>query len=236
MSKIFRQLLRVLLIMAALLPFVAVATVSAAANHKPNLFVATGWPKGNWHFNIVVGYTADTTLYMYTDDSNSYKAKVNNQGWATFQNVDFTGALNQDADDGKLSFTKVVNGKQKPINYTQRYYASSSKISFSALYYHPTTDISDIQNNCDDTSNSPAIILTVTNHSSHDTAYDITIGTFNAAGKQVGSEEGILSTVAGQELGYQSLFGTSKGSCGVTARVAWVNAYDSTNDNGQPNF
>jgi len=235
MSRLFRQWLRALLLVTAIVPCIAVATASADANHKPNLFVATGWPKGNWHFDIVVGDTPGTTLYMYTDDANSHKAKVNKQGWATFKNVDFTGALNQDADDGKLSFTKVVNGKQKPINYTQRYYASSSKISFSALYVHPTADITDIQNGCDST-NDPYITLTITNHSSHDMAYDITVATYNSGGKRVGSEEAVMELTGGQYLPYQYLEGSTKGNCGTTARPASVNAYNDTNDNGQPNF
>lgn len=217
------------------MPSVAMATASATANHKSNLFVATGWPKGNWKFNIVVGDKPGMKLYLYVDDGNSYQATVNHEGWATFKKVDLSGALNQDATDGKLSFTEVINGHQKPINYTQRYYASSDKMSFSALYTHPTANITDIQNGCDST-NEPYITLTVTNPTTHDMAYDITVSTYGPNGKKAGSENGIMELTAGQSLPDQWLSGSTTGTCGATTQLTSVNAYNDTNDNGQPDF
>lgn len=234
MYKLFNRPV-VIGVVVSLLAAVAICT-PAFAQSNYSIKVATGWPKGNWKFNIVVRDSPGTQLYLYTDDSLSYQATANSQGWATFKKVDLSGGLYQDATDGKISFTRVVNGNQKPINYTQRYYATSNKVTFGPLYLHPTADITAIQNSCD-SSNDPYINATITNNSSHDMAYDITVATYNSSGKRVGSASGIFELTPGQYLPYQWLDGET-GSCGVSARLASVNAYDDTNDeaNSQPDF
>lgn len=99
-------------------------STQALAQSPVNIGVAAGYPKGSGKFSIVVKDTPNTKLELYVNDKNPTKATVNNKDWATFNSVKLSGT-------GKLSFTKVVSGKQKPINYTRRYTVTNGKVSFS---------------------------------------------------------------------------------------------------------
>jgi hypothetical protein len=224
MQRILRQCLSIGLTAILLTTLLSSTPVLAEANTKPNTFVATGWSKGDFKFDVVVGDKPDAKLFLYVDDLNNYSATVNKQGWATFKKVALSGKINQDNTTGKISFTRVIDGKQKPINYTQRYTASSNKVGFSDLFIHPTGDVSNVTNGCDSTHN-PYVTIAIRNHSTHSMSYDITVAALDSSGKQVGSVEGVFSLKAEQYLPFERLYNAS-GSCGVSAQVKSVDAYD----------
>lgn len=104
--------------------FLIFASASASAQSSVNLNVAVAYHKNGNKYNIVVKDTPSTKLELYVNDKSPTKATVNKKNWATFNGVALTG------NSGKLSFTKIVNDKQQPINYTRRYTIKNSKVSF----------------------------------------------------------------------------------------------------------
>ena len=109
-----------------------IATTQTFAQNPVNISIGAGYAKGNNKFNITIKDTPGTKLELYVNDKNPTKATVNKHEWATFNKVKLSGT-------GKLSFTKVINGKQHPINYTRTYTVENHKVSFSSYTTVSTT-------------------------------------------------------------------------------------------------
>lgn len=103
-------------------------------------------------------------------------------------------------------------------------------------YLHPVKDLYWVKSGCDSEEGEPGITFWLRNHAAHAMAYDIKYDFIGATGKVVGSVEGVFSVAPHQTLGDEALY-ASRGHCGPSFRLAYVNAYDNTKDGAdQPNF
>ncbi|MYS46668.1 hypothetical protein GTY23_36905 [Streptomyces sp. SID5998] len=86
-----------------------------------------------------------------------------------------------------------------------------------------------------DSESDPYLTLWITNHSSHSMAYDIKYNLVAAHGKTVGTAGGVFTVAPRGIIGDTRLFDIS-GHCSKRAQLAYVNAYDNSNEDGQPSF
>lgn len=101
-------------------------------------------------------------------------------------------------------------------------------------FLHPAGDVQLNEATCD-SENQLYVTVRITNHSSHDMAYDIVWDETDKSGKVTGAAEGVYELIAGQVLPDERLFGGS-GTCGPRNHLGSIRAYDSTNERGQPYF
>lgn len=109
-----------------------ICTGTTFAQSKVGISVAVAYHKGGDKYSIVVKNKPGTKMELYVNDKNPVTATADKHDWATFNGVKLTGSA------GKVSFTKVVNGKQKAINYTRGYAIKKGHVSFGA-YVNPNT-------------------------------------------------------------------------------------------------
>ncbi len=110
-----------------LLPFLAVLSLSTTvfATNTSVFYVKNAYFKGNGAYDVVVHDASRDTLKLYVDGKNPVKAKVNKQGWATFQKVKLSG-------QSKLSFTKHLRFlKYDPIYYVKYISVNKAQVQLS---------------------------------------------------------------------------------------------------------
>jgi hypothetical protein len=99
--------------------------LDAHAANSGSFYVNNAYFKGNGTYDVVVHDPSRDTLQIYVNGRKSVKAKVNKQGWATFQKVKLSG-------QSKLSFTKRVKlFKYAPLKYTKYVRVDAAKVTLS---------------------------------------------------------------------------------------------------------
>jgi len=117
-----KKFLPLILLLLGLALFLS-PNVSAA--NSGAFYVNNAYFKGNGAYNVVVHDSNRDTLQIYVNGKKSVKAKVNKQGWATFQRVRLSG-------QSKLSFTKRTGlFKYVPLKYTKYVRVSAAQVTLS---------------------------------------------------------------------------------------------------------
>ncbi len=97
------------------------------AANKSAFYVNNAYFKGDGKYDVVVHDSNRDTLRLYLNGKNPVKAKVNKQGWATFQKVKLTG-------QSKLSFTKKISWfKYTPVDYTRYISVDGKQVKLSDI-------------------------------------------------------------------------------------------------------
>ena len=113
------------LLLAVLSMFLLSSKVSAANNNE--FYVNNVYSKGDGKYDVVVYDSTKDTLRLYVNDKDPVKAKVNKQGWATFQKVKLSG-------QSKISFDrKVKTFKYAPVNYVNFMTIDGDQVKLSTI-------------------------------------------------------------------------------------------------------
>jgi len=125
--------------LAGFIAGLALLSTQVFAQSQVPISIASGYPKGNNSFDVVVKDTPGVNLVIYVNGNSAGKVKVNGADWATFRKVTFTGT-------GKVSFTESVKtglfgSKEQPVNYSEYFQVANGHLSFYANDPTTTTPI-----------------------------------------------------------------------------------------------
>ena len=97
------------------------ANIDSANNNA--FYINNAYFKGDGRYDVVIYSSTKDTLQIYVNDENPLKAKVNDEGWATFKKVKLS-------ERSKLSFAKKVGWfKYNPVNYVKYISVNNEQIN-----------------------------------------------------------------------------------------------------------